>query len=216
MITEVLGMLTTAQLVQDVPPFRDPKGLFHVHKSPPLDPILSQMNPVQIITPHFFNICFNITVSPTPRCAKWFFLQDFSARILYTFVNLPMCGYCMSPCFISPDLILLVRLWTARIIWSSSFQICHFPQSWIQTVSSAPSICSSIRLWVSLPHTNGFSEHETEEFILWVGFRCSPTFCGIRLTDSHCSLLQDSFSKQSQRWQNDIKWHESNIFERKG
>jgi len=37
-----------------------------VHKIPPLAPILSQMNPVHAIPPHFFQMYFNIIIPPTP------------------------------------------------------------------------------------------------------------------------------------------------------
>jgi len=40
-------------------------------QGPPLDPILSQMNPFHIPTPCFINIHFTIILSSTPRSPKW-------------------------------------------------------------------------------------------------------------------------------------------------
>jgi hypothetical protein len=56
--------------VQEVSrPLWNPKVHYHVLKGPPLDPVLSHMNPVHILTPYFCNIRFNIilpysTMSP--------------------------------------------------------------------------------------------------------------------------------------------------------
>jgi len=61
-----------------------------VHKSPPPDPILSQMNPVGIVKPFLFNSQFNIILSYMPRIVgHGFFLsesltQTFSAFFMYT------------------------------------------------------------------------------------------------------------------------------------
>jgi len=41
-----------------------------VHKGLPLDPILSHLSQFHIITPHFFNIHFNISIIFTPKSPK--------------------------------------------------------------------------------------------------------------------------------------------------
>jgi hypothetical protein len=38
----------------------NPSSHYRVHKSPPLDPVPNQMNPVYILTSSFFKIRFNI------------------------------------------------------------------------------------------------------------------------------------------------------------
>jgi len=40
---------------------------YRVHNSPPLDPILSQVNPVPILTLHFFKVHFNIILTPSSQ-----------------------------------------------------------------------------------------------------------------------------------------------------
>jgi len=52
------------QAGQEVPTFMEFASLFHVHKIPPLDPILSQMKtPLKaVIKTCIFGLCFRFTV----------------------------------------------------------------------------------------------------------------------------------------------------------
>jgi hypothetical protein len=44
---------------------------YHVHKSPPLDPILNQLNSVQSFALDFLKIDFNIVFPQIPECLEW-------------------------------------------------------------------------------------------------------------------------------------------------
>jgi hypothetical protein len=57
--------------VSNYPPFVETELRCCVHKSQPLDTILSQMNPVQNITPYFSTIHHYIFLQFTPDSPKW-------------------------------------------------------------------------------------------------------------------------------------------------
>jgi hypothetical protein len=48
-----------------------PKIRYRIHKSPPLDPISSQLNPVRPIDPCFPKVQLNVILPPTPRSSQW-------------------------------------------------------------------------------------------------------------------------------------------------
>jgi hypothetical protein len=49
----------------------NPKFHYRVHNSPPLDPILSQPNPVRPIDPYLPKVQLNVILPTTPRSIQW-------------------------------------------------------------------------------------------------------------------------------------------------
>jgi hypothetical protein len=68
--------LIVTQLVKKYPAvLRTPKVHHHVHKSPPLDPILRQLNPVRPIDPYLTKVHLNVILPPTPNINKYEFVM---------------------------------------------------------------------------------------------------------------------------------------------
>jgi len=55
-----------------------PKISYRIYKSPPLEPILSQMSSVHIIMTYYFKIRFIIILPSTPRSLKWLFQRNYN------------------------------------------------------------------------------------------------------------------------------------------
>jgi hypothetical protein len=49
----------------------NPKVHHRIHKSPPPEPILSQLNPVRPIDSYLPKVQLNVIFSPTPRSSQW-------------------------------------------------------------------------------------------------------------------------------------------------
>jgi hypothetical protein len=64
--------LIVTQLVKKYPAFLwNPKVHYRVQTSPPLDPVLSQLNPVHPIDPYLLKVHLNVILPPTPRSSQW-------------------------------------------------------------------------------------------------------------------------------------------------
>jgi hypothetical protein len=63
--------LIVTQFVKKYPAFLwNPKVHYRVHTSPPLDPILSRLNPVRPIDPYLPKVHLNVILLPTPRSSQ--------------------------------------------------------------------------------------------------------------------------------------------------
>jgi hypothetical protein len=60
------------QLIKEFPTFKVPKDSCNVHNFPPLDPILSQMNPFYTFMIYFFTVYFNIILTFALQVPPWF------------------------------------------------------------------------------------------------------------------------------------------------
>jgi hypothetical protein len=64
--------LIVTQFVKKYPALLwNPKVHYRVPTSPPLDPILSQLNPVRPIDPYLPKVHINVMLPPTSRSSKW-------------------------------------------------------------------------------------------------------------------------------------------------
>jgi hypothetical protein len=62
-----IRQLIVTQLFKKYPAFLwNPKVHYRVHTSPPLDPILSQLNPVRSIDPYLPKVHLDVILPPTP------------------------------------------------------------------------------------------------------------------------------------------------------
>jgi hypothetical protein len=55
---------------------------YSVHKSPPLDPILGQLNPVRAINAYLPKVHLNVILPPTPWSSQWFFPSGLPTKSL--------------------------------------------------------------------------------------------------------------------------------------
>jgi hypothetical protein len=80
--------LTAGQLFKKLPPFCEPEGILPCLQDTWLNPILSQLNAIHQLTPHFLKVHCNILPS-TSRSPKRFLPLIFCMNLLATCMSLP-------------------------------------------------------------------------------------------------------------------------------
>jgi len=85
----ILEKLMVPQLVKFATFYGTPKFHYLFHRSPPLVPVLSQMNPATPFQSTSWNTHFHIFLSSTPGFSKWFLFFQFSLPKLWVHLCSP-------------------------------------------------------------------------------------------------------------------------------
>jgi hypothetical protein len=123
MVRDIIWKADCHSACQKYPAFLwNPKVHHPVHKIPPLDPSLSQLNPVRPIDPNLPKVHLNVILPPTSRSSQWSFAFGPPNQNPVNTSPLPMRATC--PAYLLLDLITLTIFGEEQGLWSSA--LCSF------------------------------------------------------------------------------------------
>jgi hypothetical protein len=71
MVQDIIWKADCYSACQNILSSWNPKVYYRVHKSSPLDPILSQPNPIRLVDPYVTKVRFNVILPPTRRSSQF-------------------------------------------------------------------------------------------------------------------------------------------------
>jgi hypothetical protein len=135
--------------------FTEPEGPLPSSQKPPLDPVLSQLNPIRPIDPYLPKVHLNVILPPTPRSSQWSLTLGPSNQNPVNASPLPHASHMSRPPhppWLNLDLIIFCeeyRLWI-----SSLWNFLHDPSTSLlgpnillnTLFSNTLSLCSSLKM----------------------------------------------------------------------